>query len=138
MTRPSRKVMVYSAVAGVLALVIAIQLADGTDVIDLPAWANIRGVDVPLIGNTDRLGCKLSGLDGADLVQIRIVDGDETTYADFEYVFRNGDLVDAGDVVRVDVETFVVPGVRGEEQFYSISQVPDRIGRVFCASITLE
>lgn len=136
MTRPPRKVVIIAGLAGLLALIIAIQVADGTDVIDLPAWANIKGVDVPLIGNTDRLGCKLSSVEGADLVEVRIVDGDKDTYPDFGYVFRNGELVEEADVERVDVETFLVPGIKGEEQFYSISRVPEREGRVYCASIT--
>ena len=125
----------WLAAGGALALLLAVLLADGTDVIDLPEWANVEGIDVPLIGDTDQIDCRLRAVDGADLVEVRIVDGDESTYADYVHVWRNGNLLDAADVERVDTDLFRVPGEKGVEQFYAISTIPDRADRLFCESI---
>lgn len=135
--RGSRKTWMIG-LGGVLALLLAVQLADGNDIIDLPAWANVKGVDVPLIGDTDTLGCKLSSVDGEDLVEIRLSDGDKSTYPEFVHVWRNGNLIAEEDVDRPADNHFIVPGEKGVEQFYAISTIPDRDDRTFCASITPE
>lgn len=111
-------------------------LLDTGDVIDLPSWLNIKGVDVPLVGDTDVIDCKLASVDGVDQVEITLVDGDEETYADYVHVWRNGSLVDATDIGRLADNRFLAPGEKGVEQFYALSIVPERDARVFCESIT--
>lgn len=127
-------------VAGVLAsLVLTLSLLGAGDVIDLPAWANIKGVDVPLIGDTDAIDCRLEQVDTTTMVQISIVDGDESTYPSYTNVWNNGNLVDPADIDRIANDELIVPSTEGvAEQFYSISIEPVREGRVFCESITLE
>lgn len=120
-------------------LLIGASLAGIGDVVDLPEWANVRGVDVPLIGNTDLLGCRLSQVDGTTDVEIRIVDGDESTYDDFQFVFNNGDLRDAEELTRVSSDRIISPSRPDAiTQFYSIATEPDRDSRVFCSSIDIE
>lgn len=124
---------VFAGVMAVLAL-----LGVG-DVIDLPAWTDVKGVDIPLIGDTDAIDCRLSQVDDTTMVTIRVVDGDETTYPDYTHVWNNGQLVDQADIDRIAVDEWVVPSTPGAvEQFYSISIEPVREGRVFCESIVLD
>ena len=109
------------------------------DIIDLPAWANVKGVDIPLIGDTDAIDCRLEQIDGTTMVEIRIVDGDESTYPNYEHVWNNGNLVNPDDIDRISNDELIVPSTEGAvEQFYSISIEPIREGRVFCESVTLE
>ena len=106
--------------------------------IDLPAWANVRGVDIPLLGDTDAIDCRLRQLDDSDRVEITIVDGDESTYDQYQWVFNNGDFVDAADLERLSSDTIISSSREGfEEQFYAVALVPDPEGRVFCGSIIL-
>ena len=107
------------------------------DVIEVPGWANVKGVDIPIVGNTQVMDCKLSQVDGLPLTELRLVDGDETTYPNFVHVWHNGELVDPALVDRPEVSRFVVPGGFDGEQFYAVSTIPDRDDRHFCGSITL-
>ncbi len=107
--------------------------------IDLPGWANIRGVDVPLIGDTDMIDCRLDQVDGTNRVEITVVDGDASSYDDYQHVWNNGNLVDPESIDRLADDRFVVPSTAGaDEQFYSISIEPEREGRVYCESIVLD
>lgn len=108
------------------------------DVIDLPEWLNIKGVDVPLVGDTDNIDCKLESVAGVDRIEIKIVDGDKSTYTSYVNVWRNGNLVDPDDVERLADNLLSAPGEKGVEQFYAISILPDRDARVFCESIVPE
>lgn len=130
-----RRRMLALIVGAVLTIFVAVQVAGGNDVIDLPGWANIGGVDVPLIGDTDTLDCRLSSVPDAPLVEVRVVDGDRDTYSDYTIVWRNGQILDAGVVQRLADDLFVVPGEKGVEQFYAISTRPDPDDRTFCESI---
>lgn len=127
------------AAGGIVGLLILVGLLAGGDVIDLPSWANLPGVDVPVVGDTDQIDCRLAQIGGTDRVQITIVDGDQATYADYTYVWNAGELVDESELVRVSdsiIESSSTDGI--EEQFYSISIEPVRDGRIFCESIILE
>ena len=125
------------AAAGVLALVGA-SVAIG-DEIDLPAWANVPGVDLPLLGDTDAIDCRLRQVDDTSQVEITIVDGDESTYDEYQWVFNNGQFVDAEDVERLASDTIISSSREGaDEQFYAVALVPDPEGRVFCGSIIPE
>ncbi len=122
----------------VAALLVVLGLLGTGDVIDLPAWANIKGVDVPLIGDTDAIDCKLDQIGDTTMVQIKVVDGDETTYPSYVHVWNNGNLIDPDLIDRVADDEFIVPSTEGEvEQFYSISIEPIRDGRVFCESVNI-
>ena len=128
------------AVAGAAfaALLVVLALLGVGDVIDLPAWANIKGVDVPLIGDTDAIDCRLQQVDGTTEVMITIVDGDKATYPSYVNVWNNGNLVDPERIERLADNQLIVPSTEGvDEQFYSISIEPVREGRVYCESITL-
>lgn len=127
-----------AGVGGLIAALFAIALLAGGDIIDLPAWANLPGVDVPLIGDTDAIDCRLAQIGGTDRVMITIVDGDSDTYAQYVNVWNAGELVDPSEIVRVSdsvIESSSTEGI--VEQFYSISIEPVREGRVFCESIIL-
>lgn len=123
----------------VLAILLGIAALAGGDIIDLPAWANLPGVDVPIVGDTDAIDCRLAQIDDTDRVRITIVDGNEDTYADYVHVWNAGQIVDPSEITRVAddiIESSSTPGI--EEQFYSISIEPVEDGRVFCESIILE
>ena len=125
--------------ACVASFFVVLGLLGAGDVIDLPEWANVPGVDLPVVGDTDQIDCKLAQIDGTRDVEITIVDGDKTTYPDYLHVWNNGNLVDAAQVDRRADDVLVVPSTNGtDEQFYSISIEPVRDGRVFCESVTLE
>ena len=126
-------------VGGVVAALLAIAVLAGGDVIDLPAWTNLPGVDVPIVGDTDAIDCRLAQIDGTDRVTITIVDGDSDTYSQYVNVWNAGELVPDSELNRVSdsvIESSSTPGLA--EQFYSISIEPVREGRVFCESIILE
>lgn len=108
---------------------------DVDDVIDVPSWMNVGGVDIPIVGDTDILDCRLSRTDDGQ-VQIRIVDGDKDTYPDFQYAWRNGILIDSSLVEKPSDDTFIVPTEPGE-QFYAISIEPESDTRNFCESIVI-
>lgn len=137
--RPSRRRLILGTAAAALAALVALSALSGGDVIDLPAWANIRGVDVPLIGDTDAIDCRLEQVAGTTMVEIRIVDGDESTYDRYIHVWNNGNLVPDDGINRVDSATIISTSTEGaDEQFYSISIEPVREGRVFCESVVLD
>jgi hypothetical protein len=120
-------------------LLVVLSLLGAGDVIDLPAWANVKGVDIPLVGDTDTIDCKLEQIDDTPSVSISVVDGDKSTYASYVHVWNNGNLVDPDLVERVTENAFVVPSTDGvDEQFYSISIEPSRDVRVFCESVVLK
>lgn len=126
------------AVGGVIAALFVIALLAGGDIIDLPAWANLPGVDIPVVGDTDAVDCRLSQIGDTDRVMITIVDGDTDTHGDYVHVWNAGELVDPSELVRVSdsvIESSSTPGL--VEQFYSVSIEPVREGRVFCESIIL-
>ena len=126
------------AVAGIVAIFAIFGLLGAGDIIDLPEWANIPGIDLPIVGDTDAIDCKLEQVEGTRNVEITIVDGDSTTYPDYIYVFNNGNLVDQAQIDRLSDEVLVVPSTDGvDEQFYAIALVPVPEGRVFCESVTL-
>ena len=132
-----KKLIAFGA-GGIAALLLAVALLAGGDVIDLPAWANIPGVDVPLVGDTDAIDCRLEQIGDTDRVRITIVDGDTSTHAQYVNVWNAGNLVDASEIVRVSdsvIESSSTEGI--DEQFYSVSIEPIREGRVFCESIVL-
>jgi hypothetical protein len=120
---------------GLAAAVVAVALigvgSDGE--IDLPGWTDIPGIDVPFIGDSDVLDCRLSNPEGV-LVQMELVDGDESTYGDFQHVWWNGNLIDDEAVTRVDVGVFQISAEVGE-QFFALSTLPDPDDRTFCESI---
>ena len=126
-------------VGGLLASALVIlSLLGAGDVIDLPAWANVKGVDVPLVGDTDAIDCKLEQVDDTTMVHISIVDGDQSTYDSYTNVWNNGNLIDPTEIDRIANDELIVPSTEGaSEQFYSISIEPVREGRVYCESITL-
>ncbi len=133
-----KKKLAFGASGVVAALLILAALAGG-DIIDLPAWANLPGVDVPVVGDTDAIDCRLAQIGDTDRVQITIVDGDEDTYAQYTHVWNAGNLVDPSNLVRVSDSVIESTSTEGlAEQFYSISIEPVRDGRVFCESIVLE
>jgi len=126
-------------VVGVFVLLVGLAVAGTGDIIDLPAWANIDGVDVPLVGDTDAIDCRLRQIDGSTRVEITIVDGDESTYDQYVHVWNNGGIVDPSEIERPALDTIISSSREGfEEQFYSISIVPVEEGRVFCESLILE
>lgn len=126
------------AAAFLVAVTLVLQLFGVGDVIDLPAWADVKGIDIPLIGDTDAIDCRLEQIDDTTMVEIMIVDGDETTYPDYVHVWNNGQLVDADAIERRADDLLIVPSTPGAtEQFYSVSIEPVREGRVFCESVTL-
>lgn len=127
------------AFVGVLAIVGALGAGD---IIDLPGWANVPGVDVPLIGDKDAIDCRLSIADDTStpvVVRINIVDGNTETHVDYQYVWNNGNLVDNTMFERLAADELLVPvqDDTNAEQFFSVSIVPEREGRVFCESIFL-
>lgn len=124
---------------GIAGLVLLLLVTLGPDdVIDLPAWTDVKGIDVPFIGDTDAIDCRLSQVEGTTMVQIRVVDGDESTYPDYVHVWNNGNLVPEDEIDRVTVDEWIVSSTPGtDEQFYAISIEPVREGRVFCESIIL-
>lgn len=127
------------AAGALTALFVILGLLGTGDVIDLPAWTDVKGVDIPLIGDTDAIDCRLRRVDDTTMVQIKVVDGDETTYASYVHVWNNGNLVDPEQIERIADDEFIVPSTPGAvEQFYSISIEPLREGRVFCESINIE
>lgn len=129
---------VLTGIAVVLAGLFGIALLAGGDIIDLPAWANLPGVDVPVIGDTDAIDCRLAQIGSTDRVQITLVDGDESTYAQYVHVWNAGQIVDPSEIVRVSdsvIESSSTEGI--VEQFYSVSIEPLEEARVFCESIVL-
>ena len=113
------KMLAVAGLAGV-ALLGGLSFAGVDDVIDLPAWAQIPGVDVPIVGDTDHLTCRLNQVEGTTDVEITIVDGDESTYSEYIYVFNNGDVRDPDEITRVDNETLISPSrPYTDEQWYS-------------------
>ena len=133
--RSRLKVFVGAGIAAV-ALLGGLSVAGADDVIDLPAWANIDGVDVPLIGDLDQIDCRLEQVAGTTDVQITIVDGDESTYADFIYVFNNGEIHDLDDIARVSPDVIISPSREYfGTQYYSIADEPLEESRVFCSMI---
>lgn len=129
-------------IAAILGGIAVIILGTGSffvgDIIDLPAWANVRGVDIPIVGDTDAIDCRLSQVDGTTNVEIRIVDGDESTYDQYVFVWNNGNVRDASEFERVANDRIIAPSTPGAaEQFYSISIEPVEEDRVFCESIIL-
>ncbi len=133
------KKRIAAIAGGIIAVLIVLGLLAGGDVIDLPGWANLPGVDVPIVGDTDQVDCRLAQIGDTDRVQITIVDGDQATHADYIYVWNAGELVDESELVRVSdsiIESSSTDGI--EEQFYSVSIEPIREGRVFCESIILD
>lgn len=127
------------AVSAVFASIIAVGILAGSDVIDLPAWANLPGVDVPGLGDTDAIDCRLAQIGDTDRVQITIVDGNLESHGDFVHVWNAGNIVDPSEIVRVSdsvIESSSTPGL--EEQFYAVSIEPVPEGRVFCESIILD
>ncbi len=133
----TRRVLVLSS-AIVVALMVLI--ASGPrDVIDLPAWANIRGVDVPLVGDTDQLVCKLEQVDGTDRVEITLHDGDVETHGQYTHVWNNGMPIVEGEIERLDEDRLRVPSTPGtNDQYYSVSMTPNRDDRLYCSLIVLE
>lgn len=132
------KKIVALGAGGIAGLLLIIALLAGGDVIDLPAWANIPGVDVPIVGDTDAIDCRLEQIGDTDRVRITIVDGDIDSHAQYVNVWNAGNLVPADEIVRVSdsvIESSSTEGI--EEQFYSVSIEPVREGRVFCESIIL-
>jgi len=133
----------YWPIVAILSFVVIIILGIASffvgDIIDLPAWANVRGVDVPLVGDTDAIDCRLEQVEGTTNVEIRIVDGDEDTYDQYVFVWNNGNVRDSSEFERVANDRIIAPSTPGaEEQFYSISIEPIEQDRVFCESIILE
>ena len=128
-----------AALGGVLLILFGIAALAGGDIIDLPAWANLPGVDVPIVGDTDAIDCRLSQIGETDRVRITIVDGNEDTYADYVHVWNAGRIVDPSEITRVSDDVIESSSTEGiVEQFYSISIEPIEEGRVFCESIILE
>ena len=125
--------LLFAGLAALVALVIGVNASDGE--IDLPAWTNIDGIDVPFVGDTDVLDCKLSNPSGVT-VQLELVDGDSALYPDFEHVWWNGNLVEPADVSTIGVGLFEVQAEPGE-QFFAVSTLPDREDRTFCESIVI-
>ncbi len=138
---PSRRRRWLGGAVVVLVGVVGFSAATGQDLIDLPAWANIPGVDLPVIGDKDAIDCRLSIADAsADpvRVQIDITDGRSETYGDYQFVWNNGNLVDSTGFDRPSDSRFIVPAISDRpEQFFSISIEPEREGRVFCESILI-
>ncbi len=132
------KKIVALGAGGIAGILLVVALLAGGDIIDLPAWANIPGVDVPIVGDTDAVDCRLEQIGDTDRVRITIVDGDTDTHGQYVNVWNAGELVDASELVRVSdsvIESSSTEGI--EEQFYSVSIEPVREGRVFCESIVL-
>lgn len=122
--------------AGLFVVVLAIfMIFDLDDVIDVPSWMNIGGVDVPIVGDTDILDCRLMETDDGR-VQIRLVDGDKESYPEFQFAWNNDNLIDSSLVEKPADDRFIVPTDVGE-QFYAISIEPEREARVFCESIMI-
>ena len=125
--------------AAFVSLLVVLSLLGTDDIIDLPAWADVKGVDIPLIGDTDAIDCRLEQIDDTRSVWISVVDGDDSTYASYVHVWNNGNLIEPGLVERVADDAFIVPSTDGvDEQFYSISIEPIRDGRVYCESVVLK
>ena len=130
---------IAAGAGALLAALFCVGLLAGNDVIDLPSWANLPGVDIPLFGDTDAIDCKLAQIEDTDRVEITIVDGDSNTHGDYVHVWNAGQVVDPSEVVRVSdsvLQSSSTPGI--EEQFYSVSIEPVEEGRVFCESIVLD
>lgn len=135
-TTKKRVLLGLSGVVGGLVLLGALGAGD---IVDLPAWANVPGVDLPLVGDKDAIDCRLSIADDTNdpvQIQIDVVDGDKDTYPDYQYVWNNGNLVDDTTYERPAVDQLIVPVQDDKpEQFFSISIEPVREGRVYCESI---
>ncbi len=128
-----------SVLGALVVLLFVISVLAGRDIIDLPAWANLPGVDVPLLGDVDAIDCRLAQIGDTDRVQITIVDGDIESHGDYVHVWNAGNLVEPDELVRVSDSVIESSSTEGLfEQFYSISIEPVREGRVFCESIVLE
>jgi len=127
--------------AGLVAALGLVSVLGAGDIIDLPAWANVPGVDLPLIGDKDAIDCRLSVADDTTdpvRIQIDIVDGNEDSYTDYQYVWNNGNLVDNTMYERPSVDQLIVPIQDDKpEQFFSVSIEPIREGRVYCESIVV-
>lgn len=123
----------------IVAGLVLVGALSGGDIIDLPAWANVPGVDLPIVGDKDAIDCRLSIVEGsADPLQIQIdiVDGNEESYMDYQYVWNNGNLVDDTVYTRTSADQLLVPVQDNKsEQFFSVSIDPVREGRVYCESI---
>ncbi|GEM_PF-1837334 len=139
--KPARtrgKLLAVIGLAGV-ALIGGLSLAGVDDVIDLPAWASIPGVDIPILGDIDQLACQLEQVEGTTDVRITLIDGDESNYSEYVYVFNNGDLREPEEIRRVDDATLISPSRPfTDEQYYSIADAPVRESRVFCNMIVLD
>ena len=120
-----------------LAVMTTLWLLGAGDIIDLPEWANIPGIDIPLIGDNDAIDCKLRQIDDTRNVRITIIDGDKTTYSSYVHVWNNGNLIEATDR-PLDEVLIVSSDPTKDEQFYAISIDPVPEGRVFCESLILE
>jgi len=135
---PWPKRLLIGVVSGAL-LLVGLGLAGVDDVIDLPEWANVRGVDVPLIGDMDVIDCRLEQIDDTRRVRVAIVDGDESTYARYVHVWNNGHIVDPDLVERPSDDLMISASKPGtDEQWYSISDEPIEEARVYCGMIVLE
>lgn len=136
---PSTKKRLLVGVGGVVAALAVVSGLTGADLIDLPAWANVPGVDLPIVGDKDAIDCRLSIADAdADpiRIQIDIVDGNSDSYGDYQYVWNNGNLVDSTEYERPADDQLIVPIHDDKpEQFFSVSIDPIREGRVYCESI---
>lgn len=137
--RTSRLRAAVVGIAAAIALVVGLSVAGVGDFIDLPAWANVSGVDVPLIGDTDVLVCRLEQVEGTTRVQISLEDGDEDTYSEFVHVWNNGVLLEGDDFEQIRPGLFVASSTDGtDEQFYALSPEPLPDTRHFCSSLILD
>lgn len=128
--------IVLFTVVGLVALLVGLAAAGVDDVIDLPAWANIDGVDVPLIGDNDRIGCRIQQVDGTGDIEISIFDGDESTYDQYVFVFTHGGILANDQIERRAPDTFITPAIDDvENQFFFISTEPVTQGRLWCGSL---
>ncbi len=135
---PMKKRLLLGASGAVAGLALLGVLGAG-DIIDLPAWANVPGVDLPLVGDKDAIDCRLSIADDTSdpvHIQIDIVDGRAESYVEYQYVWNNGNLVDSTVYERPADSRLIVPVQDDKpEQFFSVSIEPIREGRVYCESI---
>jgi len=139
-SKPKRSRMKMFAVSGLagVAFLGGLSIVGVDDVIDLPAWAQIPGVDVPLIGDTDQLGCELHQVEGTTDVRITLSDGDESTYDEYIYVFNNGEFRQPEEITRLSPDTLISPSREYfGDQWFSIATEPLRESRVYCSNINV-
>ncbi len=138
-TRPTWRRRLLIGFASAVAVLAGLSVLGVDDVIDLPEWANVSGVDIPLLGDTDIIDCRLDQVDGTRRVEISIVDGDESTYSRYVHVWNNGNIVDPDLVDRPSDDRLISASKPGtDEQWYSISDEPVEEARVFCEMLVLE